>query len=64
MWFHRPFRIDEWLLYAQHAPSSAGGRAIARGSVFARDGALVASVVQEGLSHVATGDSAHGRDGR
>jgi acyl-CoA thioesterase II len=58
MWFHRPFRIDEWLLYSQHVASSAGGRAIARGSVFARDGALVASVVQEGLSQIAPGDSA------
>ena len=60
MWFHRPFRIDEWLLYAQEVASSAGGRAIARGSVFTRDGALVASVVQEGLSQVAPGDSALG----
>ncbi len=60
MWIHRPFRIDEWLLYAQHAASSAGGRAIARGSVFTREGALVASVVQEGLSQVAAGDSALG----
>jgi acyl-CoA thioesterase-2 len=58
MWFHRRFRIDEWLLYAQHVASSAGGRAIARGSVFTRDGALVASVVQEGLSQIAPGDSA------
>ena len=58
MWFHRPFRIDEWLLYSQHVASSAGGRAIARGSVFTRDGALVASVVQEGLSQIAPGDSA------
>jgi acyl-CoA thioesterase-2 len=53
MWFHRPFRIDEWLLYAQHVASSAGGRALARGSVFTRDGALVASVVQEGLAVIA-----------
>jgi acyl-CoA thioesterase-2 len=60
MWFHRAFRIDEWLLYVQHATSSAGGRAIARGSVFTRDGALVASVVQEGLSQIAPGDSALG----
>jgi acyl-CoA thioesterase-2 len=60
MWFHRPFRIDEWLLYAQHVASSAGGRAIARGSVFTREGALVASVVQEGLSQIAPGDSALG----
>jgi acyl-CoA thioesterase-2 len=58
MWFHRPLRIDEWLLYAQHVASSAGGRAIARGSVFTRDGALVASVVQEGLSQIAPADSA------
>jgi acyl-CoA thioesterase-2 len=60
MWFHRPFRIDAWLLYAQEAASSAGGRAIARGSVFTRDGVLVASAVQEGLSEVASGDSALG----
>ena len=59
MWFHRPFRIDEWLLYAQHVASSAGGRAIARGSVFTRDGALVASVVQEGLAQIAPGDLSH-----
>jgi acyl-CoA thioesterase II len=50
MWFHRPFRIDEWLLYAQVVPSVAGGRALARGSVFSRAGALVASVAQEGMS--------------
>ncbi len=52
MWFHRPFRMDEWLLYAQVVPSVAGGRALARGSVFTRDGALVASVVQQGLSEL------------
>jgi acyl-CoA thioesterase II len=50
MWFHRPFRCDEWLLYAQAAPVQAGGRAFVRGSVFTRAGALVASVAQEGLS--------------
>ena len=60
MWFHRPFRVDEWLLYSQHVASSAGGRAIAHGSVFTLDGALVASVVQEGLSQIAAGDSALG----
>jgi acyl-CoA thioesterase-2 len=49
MWFHRSFRADEWFLYAQDTPSSSGGRGLARGSVFTRDGALVASVVQEGL---------------
>jgi len=52
MWFHRPFRIDEWLLYSQVVPSAAAGRAFARGSVFSRDGALVASVAQEGLSEI------------
>jgi acyl-CoA thioesterase-2 len=49
MWFHRSFRADEWFLYAQDTPSSSGGRGLARGSVFTRNGALVASVVQEGL---------------
>ncbi|MEO8697680.1 MAG: acyl-CoA thioesterase II, partial [Acidimicrobiales bacterium] len=49
MWFHRSFRADEWFLYAQDTPSSSGGRGLARGSVFTRDGMLVASVVQEGL---------------
>jgi len=49
LWFHRPFRADEWLLYAQDSPGTAGGRGFARGSLFARDGSLVASVVQEGL---------------
>ena len=52
IWFHRPFRIDEWLLYAQVVPSVAGGRALARGSVFSADGTLVASVVQQGLSQL------------
>jgi acyl-CoA thioesterase-2 len=49
MWFHRPFRADEWLLYAQDTPSASGGRGLARGSIFTREGTLVASVVQEGL---------------
>jgi acyl-CoA thioesterase-2 len=49
MWFHRPFRADEWLLYAQDTPSASGGRGIARGLVYRADGALIASVVQEGL---------------
>jgi acyl-CoA thioesterase II len=49
MWFHRPFRADEWLLYDQESPSASGGRGLARGRVFTRDGRLVASVVQEGL---------------
>ena len=49
MWFHRPFRADEWLLYAQDTPSASGGRGLGRGLVYSRDGRLVASVVQEGL---------------
>ncbi len=49
MWFHGPFRADEWLLYDQHSPSASGARGLATGRVFTRDGRLVASVVQEGL---------------
>ena len=49
VWFHRPFQADEWLLYAQHSTNASGARGFARGSVFARNGRLVASVAQEGL---------------
>ena len=49
LWFHRPFRADEWLLYAQDSPNLGGARGLARGSIFASDGTLVASVAQEGL---------------
>ncbi len=49
MWFHRPFRADDWLLYAQDSPNASGARGFARGSVFTRNGVLVASVTQEGL---------------
>lgn len=49
MWFHRPFRVDEWLLYDQVSPSASGGRGFATGRLFAADGRLVASVVQEGM---------------
>lgn len=49
LWLHRPFRADEWLLYAQDSPSAHGARAFCRGSVYTRDGLLVASVAQEGL---------------
>jgi len=49
MWFHRPFRADDWLLYAEDSPSASGGRGFNRGSLFSRDGRLVASVAQEGL---------------
>jgi acyl-CoA thioesterase II len=49
LWFHRPFRADEWLLYAQDSPSSGSARGFARGLLFSHDGRLIASVVQEGL---------------
>ncbi len=49
LWFHRAFRADEWLLYAQDSPNLSGARGFSRGLIFARDGTLVASVVQEGL---------------
>jgi acyl-CoA thioesterase II len=49
LWLHRPFRADEWLLYAMDSPSSHGARGFCRGSVYTRDGMLVASVAQEGL---------------
>ena len=48
MWFHRSFRVDEWLLYAQDSPSAHSGRGLARGLIFRQDGALIASVAQEG----------------
>ncbi len=49
LWLHRPFRADDWLLYAQDSPNLAGARGFCRGLIFARDGTLVASVAQEGL---------------
>ena len=49
IWFHRKFRADEWLLYAQDSPSSSAGRAFCRGTLFTRSGELVASTAQEGL---------------
>jgi acyl-CoA thioesterase-2 len=52
VWFHRPLRVDDWLLYALDSPSASGARGFGRGSVFARDGRLVASTAQEGLVRV------------
>ena len=49
MWFHRSTRVDDWLLYSTDSPSASGARGFARGSIFARDGRLVASTCQEGL---------------
>ncbi|HLY04463.1 MAG TPA: acyl-CoA thioesterase II, partial [Rhizomicrobium sp.] len=52
MWFHRPFRADEWLLYVQDSPSASGARGFNRGLVYTRGGVLVASVAQEGLVRI------------
>ncbi|MDT0265534.1 acyl-CoA thioesterase II [Streptomyces sp. DSM 44915] len=52
MWFHRPFRADEWLLYDTDSPTAQGGRGLARGRIFTRDGRLAVSVIQEGLMRV------------
>jgi acyl-CoA thioesterase-2 len=49
MWFHRDFRMDEWLLYAMDSPAAAGARGLVRGRLVTREGALIASVAQEGL---------------
>jgi len=49
LWLHRPFRADEWLLYAQDSPNLHGSRGFGRGLIFTREGILVASVAQEGL---------------
>lgn len=49
MWFHRPFRFDEWLLYSIDSPSASGARGLVRGQFFTADGRLVASCAQEGL---------------
>jgi len=56
LWFHAPFRADEWLLYAQDSPFSGGARGFSRGSIYTRDGRLVASVAQEGLIRVRSPD--------
>jgi acyl-CoA thioesterase II len=57
MWFHRPFRADDWLLYAQDSPNATGGRGLSRGLVFTRDGTLAATVMQEGLIRTARGNA-------
>jgi acyl-CoA thioesterase II len=49
MWFHRPVKLDDWLLYTQDSPSASGARGLTRGSLYTRDGVLIASVAQEGL---------------
>ncbi|MCQ4082852.1 acyl-CoA thioesterase II [Streptomyces sp. RB6PN25] len=52
MWFHRPFRADEWLLYDQQSPSASGGRGLGTARIYTQDGRLVVSVIQEGLVRV------------
>ena len=49
LWFHRPFRADEWFLYDCTSPSASGARGLARGRMFTEDGRLIATAVQEGL---------------
>ena len=49
MWFHRPFRADDWLLYHQTSPTASRARGLAQGSIFCRDGTLAITVIQEGL---------------
>ncbi len=55
MWFMRPFRADEWLLYDQNSPSARGGRALTQGQIYNRRGDMVAAVVQEGLTRYKRG---------
>ncbi|MFF9200752.1 acyl-CoA thioesterase II [Streptomyces sp. NPDC014986] len=52
MWFHRPFRADEWLLYDQQSPSAHGGRGLGQARIYTRDGRLAVSVIQEGVVRV------------
>ena len=52
MWFHRPFRLDDWVLYTIDSPNAVGARGLARGEFFARDGRLIATTAQEGLNRV------------
>ncbi|MEU2558776.1 acyl-CoA thioesterase II [Streptomyces longispororuber] len=52
MWFHRPFRADEWLLYDQESPTSGGGRGLGQARIWTRDGRLAVTVIQEGVVRV------------
>ncbi|MFD8205638.1 acyl-CoA thioesterase [Streptomyces sp. NPDC059695] len=55
MWFHRPFRADEWLLYDQESPTASGGRGLGQARIFTQDGRLAISVIQEGVVRVPRG---------
>lgn len=61
MWFMRPFRTDEWLLYDQSSPSAGGGRALTQGKLFNQRGQMVAAVMQEGLTRYRRGYTPPGR---
>jgi acyl-CoA thioesterase-2 len=50
VWFHRPVRVDDWLLHVMHSPNASGSRGLVFGKVFTRDGVLVATTAQEGLT--------------
>jgi acyl-CoA thioesterase-2 len=52
MWFHRPFRADEWLLYDQESPSASGGRGLGQARIYTQDGRLAISVIQEGVVRI------------
>lgn len=58
MWFHRPGRVDDWLLYQQESPSASGGRGLGMGKMFSLDGTLICSVAQEGMVRVKESDPA------
>lgn len=60
MWFHRPFRADDWLLYAQDSPTTTGARGFTRGLIYDRNGVLVSSVAQEGLIRPRRGNDGSG----
>jgi acyl-CoA thioesterase-2 len=55
VWFHRPFRADEWLLYTCYSPEASGSRGLATGRFTSRDGRTIATVVQEGLVRLPRG---------
>ncbi|MEV4036581.1 acyl-CoA thioesterase II [Streptomyces umbrinus] len=55
MWFHRPFRADEWLLYDQESPSASGGRGLGQARIYTQDGRLAVTVIQEGVVRIPRG---------
>ena len=61
MWFHRPARVDDWLLYSCDSPSSSGGRGLARGLIYDRNGRLIASTIQEGMIRVGKRPGSRGK---